>query len=866
MYRCFLPVLATMAFAAAPTPQLVEFFETKVRPVLARNCYSCHTSTHMGGLMVDSREALVKGGGRGAAIVPGNSAASLLMKAVRHADPKLKMPPSGRLSDAEIADLASWVDSGAAWGKPATAPAGSKYTITAEQRQWWAFQPVRRPALPRVKDERWIATPVDRFVLAALEREKLKPNAAASRRDLIRRVYYDLTGLPPTAAEVDAFVAGKSQRDYEKLVEDLLASPAYGERWGRYWLDIARYSDDRLNSTQDEPYDNAWRYRDWVIQAFNSDMPYDLFLKAQIAGDQLDHPDKNNLVAGLGFFALSPQFQDDRVDATTRGMLAMTTACAQCHDHKFDPIPSKDYYALLGVFTSTESAEFPLAPHEKVVAFNRAKKEIEDKQKEIDEFLDRQANDLSGILAAQTARFIDSVRKGAAAGGLDAETFDRWLKYLAETQREHPFLNDWDKESFSPAKFQEMVLALVNEKKEIDKTNMIRLGGSDARRDLANADLLSLERDKYFLWRDLFGNGRFAKFDSGVLYCRPDRLEPFLSGAWKQYLAELREELARRKKALPDPYPYYHTIRDAAKPQNERIRIRGSRENLGDEAPRAFLSVLSKGDPEPFKKGSGRLELAEAIASRDNPLTARVWVNRVWGYHFGRPLVVTPSNFGQLGDRPSHPELLDYLAARFMEQNWSLKALHREILLSNAYQLSAANNDTNFARDPDNKYVWRSNRRRLDVEPMRDTLLAVTGELDRKSGGAPAKIADTGNVRRSVYGFVSRRKLDSTLALFDFPNPNSLSEQRVETATPLQQLFFLNSGFVEARAIALACRIESSSFDTAGRIQNAYRMVFARAPSKNELELGRQFVAQAGESWVRYAQVLLSSNELLFVN
>ncbi|MEZ5354486.1 MAG: PSD1 and planctomycete cytochrome C domain-containing protein [Bryobacteraceae bacterium] len=867
MYRClpFLSYALFPALAAAADP--VEFFEMKVRPVLAKHCYSCHTATHMGGLTVDSREALLKGGGRGPAIAPGKSAESLLMTAVRHADPKLKMPPSGKLSESEIADLASWIDGGAAWGKAApAAKAGSKYTITEEQRHWWAFQPVRKPEPPRVKNERWISTPIDRFVLAALERERLKPNAAASKRDLIRRVYYDLIGLPPAAADIEKFEADKSSEALAKVVDELLASPAYGERWGRYWLDVARYSDDKLNSTQDEPYANAWRYRDWVIGAFNDDMPYDLFLKAQIAGDQIEHPDKAKLVAGLGFYALSPQFQDDRVDATTRGVMGITVACAQCHDHKFDPIPTKDYYALLGVFTSTELGEFPLAPADVVERYKQSKKGIEDQRKEIDEFLDRQANDLAEILAAQTARFIESVRKGEAAPGLDGETYERWKKYLTGAKREHPFLDDWDKDSFSPAQFQETVIALNREKKEIDKQNMIRLGGSEVRRDLANADLLSLARDRYFLWRDLFGAGRFEKFDSGVLYHKPERLERFLSGAWKQHLIELRAELDRRTKAMPDPYPYYHTIQDVKDPKNTRIQIRGSRDNLGDEAPRAFLSVFAKGDPEPFRKGSGRLELAEAIGNRENPLTARVWANRVWGYHFGKPLVATPSNFGQLGERPTHPELLDYLAARLMEQNWSMKALHREIVLSTAYRLSAATDESNFARDPDNRYLWRANRRRLDIEPLRDTLLQVSGQLDRTVGGAPVKLTNSSNRRRSVYGFVSRRKLDGTLSLFDFPNPNSMSEQRIETATPLQQLYFLNSGFVEDRAIALACRVEGSAFDTAGRIRAAYRMVYGRAPSKEEIALGEEYVSRGDDPWVRYAQVLLSSNELLFVD
>ncbi|MEZ5398624.1 MAG: PSD1 and planctomycete cytochrome C domain-containing protein [Bryobacteraceae bacterium] len=859
MYRCILLFAASVALADDPA----AFFENNVRPVLAHNCYSCHTASAMGGLRVDSREALLKGGKRGAAIVAGKPDASLLLAAVRQSDPSLKMPPSGKLSATEIAAVARWIETGAVWGAEA-APArpSSKYIITPEQRHWWAFQPIVKPGPPRVKNERSAANDIDRFVLAALERERLQPNPEASKADLLRRVYYDLTGLPPTASQIDVFAADKSPGAFANVVDELLASPAYGERWGRYWLDIARYSDDKLNPTQDEPYENAWRYRDWVIQAFNDDMPYDLFLKAQIAGDQMEHSEK--LVGGLGFYALSPQFQDDRVDATTRGILGVTVACAQCHDHKFDPIPTKDYYALQGVFASTEITEYPLAPEAEVKKFKDARKNVDDAKKEIDDFLDRQANELAEIFAAQTAEYIQAVRDEAEPAGLDPETLARWKRYLTETKREHPFLDSWRESSFSLDEFQKTVIALNREKKEIDKTNMIRLGGSDARRDLANADLLSLARDKYFLWRDLFGAGRFDKFDSGLLYAKPNRLEPFLASAWKQHLEGLRTHLAAREKAMPEQYPYFHTIKDVEKPHNVRIQIRGSRDNLGDEAPRAFLSVLATGDPEPFQSGSGRRELAEAIAGRDNPLTARVWVNRVWSYHFGRPLVGTPSNFGQLGEKPSHPELLDYLAARFMEQGWSLKSLHREILLSAAWRRSAANNPANFARDPDNRYFWRANRRRLDIEPLRDTLLAVTGELNGKAGGPPLKLTDSTNTRRSVYGFVSRRKLDGTLALFDFPNPNNLSEQRIETATPLQQLFFLNSRFVEDRAIALACRIESAAFDDAARIQAAYRLVYGRTATKEEVAVGLEYVKH--DSWANYAQVLLGANELLFVN
>ena len=847
---------ATDGAAASP-----EFFEMKIRPVLAKQCYGCHAASKMGGLDLTARAGLEKGGARGTSL--GDS--GWLLRAISYADDKLKMPPAGKLSETEIADLAAWVKAGAHWPEHqgVVPAAGPGYRITAEQRAWWAFQPVRKPAPPPVKQTAWPRTNIDRFVLNKLEAKGLKPVRPASRRSLIRRAYYDLTGLPPTADEVEAFEKDQRRDAFAQVVERLLASQHYGERWGRYWLDVARYSDDRLNSTMDSPYENAYLYRDWVIDAFNRDLPFDLFVKAQIAGDLLDRPERDKLVAGLGFYALSPEFQDDRVDATTRGFMGLTVACAQCHDHKFDPIPTKDFYALSGVFSSTKLSEFPLAPDAQVKDYQARKERIEEKEKELNEFLDKQAQALSEILAAQTTRYLEAARRGGQNNSLDAETLERWTKYLAK-EREHLFLKDWNQAGFPSEAFQARVLELIKEKKKIEETNLIRLGGSQKRGDLAAADLVALERDKYLLWRDLFSAG------SGILYYKEAQVDRFLEGQWKHHLEGLRTELARRKQELPEQYPFIHTITDVEAPKNMRIRIRGSADNLGDEAPRAFLSILSPGAPTPFTKGSGRLELAESVASAANPLTPRVMANRIWQQHFGAGLTSTPSNFGQLGERPSHPELLDYLAARLIEEKWSMKALHREIMNSAVYRLASSTDAAAFEADPDNRLYWRASRRRLDVEPLRDTLLAVAGELDTRMGGKPEKLTEESNRRRTIYGFVSRRKLDGTLSLFDFPNPNSTSERRIETATPLQALFFMNSGFLQARAKALAAGLESAGGDNQARIVAAYRRLYGRPATSREVELGLKFLAGGGgtasEAWPLYAQALLSSNELLFLD
>jgi mono/diheme cytochrome c family protein len=816
-----------LAFWVAAALPAADPFASRVRPLLAKNCFTCHTTGKMGGLEMTSREALLKGGNSGPAIVPGHPEQSLLIQAVRHTHPRLKMPPTGKLSDEEIASLVAWVKDGAAWTGDAL----------------WSLQPVRKPA-----------GSIDSLILARLRAKGLKPVPPADRRALLRRVTYDLTGLPPAAEEIDVFLQDTSPDAFAKVVDRLLASPRYGERWGRHWLDLARYSDDKLNSTQDEPVPNAFRYRDWVIQAFNDDLPYDLFLKAQIAGDLLPHPEK--YVAGLGFYALRPEFQDDRVDATTRGFLALTVACAQCHDHKYDPIPTKDYYSLLGVFTSTEPREYPLAPKEVVEAFRQHKKRIEEQEAAIKEFIKSQSAGLGEILAAQTARYLMAAKRKDRPADLDSETLDRWNSYLAKSPKEHPFLQQWAERSTEAeaAAFQDLVLKVIQDKKAVDEKNLILLGGNKDRRSLSQVNLVSLERDKYILWRDLFSESR------GVLYYGDKKIDRFLHGEWKAHLEALREELERRKKALPEPYPFLNIIGDLAKPKNERVQIRGSRENLGEEAPRRFLTALCQGDPRPFTKGSGRLELAEAISSRDNPLTARVIANRVWQHHFGQGIVRTPSNFGRLGEPPDNPELLDYLAARLVENGWSIKKLHLEILLSAAYARSTAYDVRNFTADPENRLLWRFPRRRLAVEEIRDSILAASGQLDLTAGGPPAKLTDD-NRRRTVYGFVSRRKLDPLLALFDFPNPTATAEQRLATNVPIQRLFFLNSGFVLRQAEALAQRVELEATPDA-RVRGLYRSVFGRAPTAEELRLGRSFQG----SLAQYAQALFASNEFLFVD
>jgi len=888
-----------------------DFFEMRVRPVLANACFVCHGETQLGGLRLDSREALLKGGKRGPALVPGDAKGSLLIRAVTHAEEAIKMPMGGsKLKDQEIADLETWIQMGAPWpeGKQPLSQSGADYVIRPDQRSFWAFQTVRKPNLPKVKNSSWCRTPVDFFVLSQLETRGLKPTRFADKRTWLRRVTYDLIGLPPTPEELSAFMKDTSAHASAKVVDRLLASPHYGERWARYWLDVVRYSDDRYwPEPYMEPFSNAFRYRDWVIGAFNSDMPYDLFVKAQLAGDLM--PDQKDLAAGTGLYALSPDYNDDRVDLTTRGFLGLTVACAQCHDHKFDPIPTQDFYSLQGIFNNTEPDKFPLAPKNVVAEYESHKKKIKDQEATLKEFVAAQSTQLGEILAARTSQYLlaawnvvgpqkQSSVASASQFHVDAETLDRWIEYLKVSPKDHDLLKPIEQRLTGPCSEQDfleaaratetLILKVIADKKEIDKKNLITLGST--KEAASQVSVLSLERDPYFLWRDLFAE-RYGKGMTGVFYYDEKKIVRFLSGEWLAHLQRMQTDLAELKKSLPAQYPFLHVIKDVADPKDMHVLLRGNPSTPGVVAPRRFLAILSDGERLVFRKGSGRLELAEAITNAKNPLTARVAVNRAWHYHFGSGIVRSLSNFGQLGDRPSHPELLDYLASRLVENRWSLKSLHREIVLSATYALSAEYLDANFAVDPDNRLLWRANRRRLDVEALRDSILAVNGQLDLSVGGPPRLMIDERdnkptmgsqvgslhpppaqapgevNNRRTVYGYVSRTVLDGMLSLFDFPNPNAPSEQRTVTTVPLQRLFLLNSRWMIRQSESLAKRLrDQGSGEEKSMIRQAYQILYNRDPDEDEVLWGQDFLKSGADAWTRYAQTLLSANEFLYVD
>jgi hypothetical protein len=924
---------STAAAQSAPgSPvQPADFFEARVRPVLVSNCYDCHTDTLMGGLRLDSREALLKGGRSGPAIVPGDPDKSLLIQAIRQTSEKLKMPKGGHLRPDEIEVLTEWVKAGAVWpsfaaasaarvsasasasadGKATAtadkpvAPSAPAYVIKPEQRAFWSFQPLRKPLVPAVSHTSWPKTDIDRFVLARLEHDGLVPVRAADRRTLIRRATLDLTGLPPTADEIEAFEKDDAPDAFAKVVDRLLASPQYGEAWGRMWLDVARYGEDDYRSLDPKgrglnPYPNAYLYRDWVIKAFNDDLPYDQFVRAQLAGDLLDETARARTVPALGFLGLGPWFYDngavevtraderhDRVDVVSRGFLGLTVGCARCHDHKYDAIPTADYYSLAGVFLNTTYKEYPLVPKSVADEFDEQDKKIEKKEKLLEEFLRTESTQLGETLALQASRYMvaawkvtgepkEEIPKVVDAEKLDYELFDRWLKFLAKPPRFYPNLTKWQEMIKSGGKeaeakkladeFQATLLDVMFDKKDIKEQNDIiaakALPGTKKKQPaklpsdfVTNDDfcpgcgleLKSLPVERNNLWIDVFQRDLQQGFDPaqafdqlkpGLLAFRGWGLERQLSADRRRYIDGLRTDVEALRKAQPPRYAFVHGVGDVEKPINLKISKRGSPYNLGDEVPRHFLSVLADGTPAPFEKGSGRLELAESILRQ--PIAMRVIVNRVWKGHFGTGLVDTPSNFGVAGERPTNPELLEHLAQTFVDNKMSIKQLHRDNMSSAVYQLSTEHARANFDKDSGNRFYWRADRHRMTAEQVRDSLLFVSGALDLKAGGPSVPLTPSFE-RRTIYGKVSRYKLDEYLQLFDFPSPNLSAEKRFTTSVPLQRLFLMNSDFMQQQGELLARRVANEPDNTA-RIQKAYRLIFGRGATDVEVKAGLAFI------------------------
>ncbi len=1200
VFACWISTLTDQRSMAADgvSAEQSEFFEAKIRPVFVKHCYKCHSeeaASKKGGLQLDLRDSLLKGGDSGPALVPGNAKDSLLMSALRHEE--IQMPPKSKLPSSVIADFERWIQMGA------PDPRSDKVVVVAKAKvpgadpekglKFWSFQKPVRHKLPAVVQKNWPKNEIDHFILASLESRKMPAADPADRRLLIRRAYMDLIGLPPEPDAVERFVADKSDAAFARVVDELLASPHYGERWGRYWLDLARYAEDQAHTHQARMYPRGYMYRDWVVRALNDDLPYDQFLRFQIAADQLKSPDLHNQRAAMGLFALGPVYYqdngekekaladewDDRVDTLMRGTQALTVACARCHDHKYDPISTADYYGLTGVFASSEYQELPSVPDKIVEARRDADKRVTDQQLAIDTFLAGLAPSVRPKLASQIPAYMQAawkVMKTDQGGKRDKAKLDqiakseklspalleRWVAWMNEEPgsgkvgSDRPYLQSWrDFRKSATAQLktdegkarqaaeigrigqtiqsrveillsQRALLArqfganyafvsssdrsrvepgtiplgnLFDDKKGVlldtalasdpfkaaaTKESLgvetvaqgwggatqiakgIRFNfsslGSDSRQhgqitndawsseggirtlgqamgagagrteqgigmhanslitfnlnEIRRAGLISpteammFQVDRAGINDDSFGqgssvhiaailskphernvakgailagyvngklvkvdendgvyhfegkapepilaNGKFATFqvpipaeaqyltivatgaqisetentinsdhavlsnvrlvykptdrqlaekagsesaeglskadqermsadaallsemldEQGVLGLASSQIESLLEGASATSLAAMQRRLESLKSAASAiTVTMAHTLVDGAS-RDLKIHIAGDPAKPGSVAVRSFPAVLTMGRKQAFTThgGSGRLELAHAIASKENPLTARVIVNRIWAGHFGSGLVRTLNNFGQLGDRPSHPELLDNLAVELMESGWSIKGLHRRIMNSSTYQQSSTGAAGNQELDPENRLLWRMNRRRLEVEPWRDSVLAVSGRLNREVGGASSRLTDD-HRRRTLYGFISRHQLSELLRLFDFPDPNITAGERAVTTVPLQQLFVLNSDFIVAQSKAFAQRLTAESGTDPDRVKRAFALLYGRHPSDSELQMALEFIAGSSSSGPgdsltgleQFCLAMLGTNEFAYVD
>ena len=876
-----------------------DYFETNVRPVLVDSCVRCHgPKKQRGGLRLDSRAAALTGGENGPAVVPGKPGESRLVAAVRRHG-ELKMPPDKPLDARQVEALARWVELGAPW----PADRGAKpVDARPEGADHWAFQPVTDPKPPAVRDAAWVRTPVDRFILAKLEAVGLTPSAPADRRTLIRRATYDLTGLPPTPAEVEAFAADDSPDAYARLIDRLLASPHYGEQWGRHWLDVARYSDTKgyVYAREERFWAHAWAYRDWVVRSLNADMPYDRFLTLQLAADQAAADDPPSQAA-MGFLTLGRRFLgvthdiiDDRIDTVTRGMLGLTVSCARCHDHKYDPVPIEDYYALYGIFRSCSERLVPATDTGvKDAAFG---KELAKRQKKLAEATAKRRAEAADRARLRAGDYLEAQlelhkypEEGfdqiLAPNDLIPATVRRWRDYLVRSKdRPDPVFAAWHAFARLPA--DEFAARAAGVSRELAAAPSDKVHPA-VRRAFATPprDMHDVARRYGDLFARVTRRPRLGALAGGLVVPHPEQsdadslrgvldgpdspcvvpdepivnTEAFYPSNVVNELWKLQGDVERWLIQTPTAPAYAAVLVDRDPPTNARVFRRGNPATPGAEVPRQYLEVLAGADRKPFATGSGRLELAKAITDPANPLTARVMVNRVWMHHFGAGLVRTPSDFGTRAEPPTHPQLLDWLAARFVADGWSLKKLHRQLMLSTAYQQSsnaewkpASSIPQSAIRnpqsvDPANRWLWRMNARRLSFEELRDSLFAVTGELDARVGGKPADmLAPPFTKRRAVYGLVDRQFPPDLLRVFDFANPDLHTPQRSETTVPQQALFFLNHPLPLDRARALAGHkaVKAASSPEA-KVRQLYHLAYQREPTPAQVRAAVALVRAA---------------------
>ena len=796
--------------------------------------------------------------------------------------------------------------------------------FTGEQKNFWAFQPVKEPAAPQVSDESWVRSPIDRFILAKLEEKRLEPPPPAGELTLLRRVTYDLTGLPPTVKEIEDFLADDSPQAFERVVDRLLASPRYGEHWGRHWLDVARYADSTGND-EDHRYPYAWRYRDYVIDAFNADLPYDQFIREQVAGDLLppgnpaDAINRRGVIA-TGFLALGPKalaqqdkkkmlydVYDEQIDVLSKAFLGITVACARCHDHKFDPIRTRDYYSMVSIFASTRNFAdsgthvskmlyTPLVAGQLYEDFKAHRLKIIYQHLDVDEalaeYLEKIALDRNTRLADYMVAARELGNGGdpaalASSNNLDAALLEKWADYLktAGPGREH--LAEWreaqpDQWRQVAASYQERALKQLNDWVESQQKFRQRIRESAKDRVMpVKPRKFSRETDA-FVFEVFYGeNGPFAVSDQ--------EQEAVLPPGGLEKVRALRAGLKQLEDTAP-PEPDMACAVQKGEVVEQAVFIRGDYNSPGEPAPKAFPAILAGEEQTPIENGSGRLELANWLASPGNPLTARVMVNRIWQWHFGEGIVRTSSNFGKMGERPTHPELLDFLARRFVESGWSVKQMHRLILHSSAYRMSSAATDRKAEQDPENLLLSRFSRRRLAVEEIRDGLLAIGGSIDFEMGGTlqsgfgtdgensndRLSIDPTTVQRRMVYLPLRRSNLPTLLNLFDFGDATIPLEKRPLTNVAPQALFMMNSEFVAERARNVAqSLLDSADLSDSDRIEQAYLRTLNRRPDAEEIDTGLTYLARLQsrfgsisglEAWQSLCRVLIASNEFVYVD
>jgi hypothetical protein len=865
---------------AAASREGLEFFEKKIRPVLAENCYGCHSDRGkkpQGELRLDMMEWMLRGGASGKpAVVPGDPEKSLLILAVRQTDAKLQMPPGDKLIPEQIKDLEQWIKMGAPAPKDKNTVAAAATYDWSEAKNFWSFQPVKSVEPPKVRNEAWAKSPIDHFVLAKLEEKGLKPIGNADRLTLIRRATFDLTGLPPALEEIDAFLADRSPNAFEKVVDRLLASTAYGEKWGRHWLDVVRYA-DTAGDNSDYPVPAGYRYRNYVIESFNKDKPYDQFIREQIAGDLLPalsreetEKEKYEKIVATGYLAMSRRFGsrnenmnltiDDTIDNMGKAFLGLSTACARCHDHKFDPIPTKDYYALYGIFNSSRysfpGSEIYKHPAEYVALESGEKAQrFYSQQQELNDLDDRHEFLVAEKgTAARNKKAKEQAAKDAAQPVATAPATGKEKRVEAARNNNETNDNAWPRKA--------------EPKPETPKTSLTGypLRPADFNRDADN-------------WGRAGQSKRMPEENDAELKQINARI------------AELHAQLAKVDKA-------YAVVEGL--PKNARVHRKGDLKNWGDEAPRGFLTILGGQTLPADYKGSGRDLLAGWIADAKNPLTSRVMVNRIWEYHFGKGLVQTPNDFGARGKAPTHPELLDWLASRFVADGWSVKKMHKLMMLSHVYQLSSRDNPQSASRKPqavdvNNDYLWRFNRRRLEAEEIRDSILAVAGTLDRSVGGEHPFPAETtwrftqheqffaayDTNRRSIYVMQQRLKKHPFFEVFDGADQSATTDVRGQSITPVQALFLMNSPLMHEQSDQFAGRVGMAFGSVAEQINYAFRLALGRTANLPEIKEARAYLQQARQelatakmpeenltcaALASYLRVVLGSNEFLYVD